>query len=115
MGRLGARHFMQTLVDGDVANNAGTWQWVAGVGTDAAPYFRILSPTRQGERFDPHGIWVRRWIPELRDVPDAFIHRPWDAPSGPPAGYPRRIVDRAMVLERARSAFRAARGAPQPT
>ena len=107
--RLGARHFMQTLVDGDVANNAGNWQWVAGVGTDAAPYFRILSPTRQGERFDPHGIWVRHWVPELRHVPDAFIHRPWDAPSGPPAGYPRRIVDRAMVLERVRSAFRAAR------
>ena len=113
--RLGARHFMLALVDGDVANNAGNWQWVAGVGTDAAPYFRILSPTRQGERFDPHGIWVRRWVPELRDVPDAFIHRPWDAPSGPPAGYPRRIVDRAMVLERVRSAFRAARGATQPT
>jgi deoxyribodipyrimidine photo-lyase len=107
--RLGARHFLRTLVDGDVANNAANWQWVAGVGTDAAPYFRILDPSRQGERFDPHGAWVRRWVPELRGVPDAFTHRPWDAPSGPPARYRRRIVDRAMVLQRVRSTFRAAR------
>ena len=106
--RLGARHFMQTLVDGDVANNAANWQWVSGVGTDAAPYFRILNPSRQGERFDPHGAWVRHWVPELRDVPDAFVHRPWDAPSGSPARYPGRIVDRAMVLPRVRAAFRAA-------
>ncbi len=110
--RPGARHFLRTLVDGDVANNAANWQWVAGVGTDAAPYFRILNPSRQGERFDPHGAWVRRWVPELRDVPDAFIHRPWDAPGGPPARYSRRIVDRAMAVERVRSAFRAARQPP---
>ena len=107
--RLGARYFLQTLVDGDVANNACNWQWVAGVGTDAAPYFRILDPSRQGERFDSHGAWVRRWVPELRGVPDALIHRPWDAPSGPPAGYPRRIVDRPMARERAMATFAAAR------
>lgn len=106
--RLGARYFMRTLVDGDVANNSFNWRWVAGVGTDAAPYFRILDPTRQGQRFDPDGAWVRRWVPELRDVPDAYVHRPWDAPGGPPAGYPTRIVDRAMARERVLSAFRAA-------
>ena len=107
--RLGARHFLQTLVDGDFANNACNWQWVAGVGTDASPYFRILDPFRQGELIDSHGAWVRCWRPELRGVPDAFVHRPGDAPSGPPARYPRWIVDRAMVLQRVRSTFRAAR------
>lgn len=107
--RLGARYFLQTLVDGDVANNACNWRWVASVGTDAAPYFRILDPTRQGQRFDPHGAWVRQWVPELRGVPDAFVHRPWDAPGGPPATYGSRIIDRAMARERVLSAFRAVR------
>lgn len=106
--RVGAHHFMRTLVDADVANNVANWRWVAGVGSDASPYFRILDPTRQGLRFDPHGDWVRRWVPELRGVPDAFIHRPWDAPGGPPAGYPARMVDRAMARQRVLSAFRAA-------
>lgn len=107
--RLGARYFRHALLDGDVANNAFNWQWIAGVGTDSAPYFRILDPTRQGERFDPYGAWVRRWVPELRGVPDAFVHRPWDAPGGPPRAYGSRIVDRAMARERVLSAFRAAR------
>ena len=107
--RLGARYFMRALVDGDVANNGFNWRWVAGVGTDAAPYFRILDPTRQGKRFDPYGAWVRRWVPELRGVPDAFVHRPWDAPGGPPAAYASRIVDRAMARARVLSEFRAAR------
>ena len=65
------------LVDGDPASNNGGWQWTAGTGTDAAPYFRVLNPTRQAERFDPAGAYVRRWVPELRDVPDARIHEPW--------------------------------------
>jgi len=112
--RLGARYFMRTLVDGDVANNGSNWRWVAGVGTDAAPYFRILDPTRQGHRFDPDGAWVRQWVPELRGVPDAFVHRPWDAPGGPPAAYASRIVDRAMARERVLSAFRAARNPRTP-
>jgi deoxyribodipyrimidine photo-lyase len=75
--RRGETVFMQGLVDGDPANNNGGWQWTAGTGTDAAPYFRILSPTRQGERFDPDGAYVRRFVPALRDVPAARIHEPW--------------------------------------
>ncbi|MEQ1788736.1 MAG: deoxyribodipyrimidine photo-lyase, partial [Acidimicrobiales bacterium] len=93
--RRGARFFMQHLVDGDVASNQHGWQWVAGTGTDAAPYFRIFNPVTQGERFDPGGAYVRRWVPELRDVADRYVHRPWDDPAGQPAGYPPPIVDHA--------------------
>jgi len=75
--RRGETVFMQSLVDGDPANNNGGWQWTAGTGTDAAPYFRVMSPIRQGERFDPDGAFVRRWLPALRDVPDRRIHEPW--------------------------------------
>ena len=110
--RVGAAYYLRTLIDGDVANNACNWQWIAGVGTDPAPWFRVLDPTRQGERFDPSGAWVRRWLPELAGVPDAFIHRPWAAPSGPPTGYPARIVDRAAARERAFARFRAASSSP---
>ena len=65
----GARHFLQHLVDGDLASNNHGWQWVAGTGTDASPYYRVFNPTRQGKQFDPDGDYVRRWVPELRDVP----------------------------------------------
>jgi deoxyribodipyrimidine photo-lyase len=75
--RRGETVFMQGLVDGDPANNNGGWQWTAGTGTDAAPYFRVMSPIRQAERFDPDGDYVRRWVPELRDVPTRRIHEPW--------------------------------------
>jgi deoxyribodipyrimidine photolyase len=68
--RVGETHFMRHLVDGDPASNNGGWQWTAGTGTDAAPYFRVLNPVRQAGRFDPAGAYVRRWVPELRDVPD---------------------------------------------
>jgi len=68
---------MQHLVDGDPAANNGGWQWTAGVGTDAAPYFRVFSPVLQGEKFDPGGNYVRRWVPELARVPAEFIHKPW--------------------------------------
>ena len=71
--RLGEGHFHRLLVDGDVANNVGGWQWTAGVGTDAQPWFRIFNPVLQGERFDPDGTWVRRWVPELERVPAATI------------------------------------------
>ncbi len=108
--RRGERHFLAELEDGDVANNSLGWQWVAGVGTDAAPYFRILDPVRQGERFDPEGRWVRRWLPELEAVPARFVHRPWEAPE-PPAGYPRPIVERSLARVRALAAFRAASSA----
>jgi deoxyribodipyrimidine photo-lyase len=91
----GARWFMSHLVDGDLASNQHGWQWTAGTGTDPAPYFRIFNPVSQGEQHDPGGTYVRRWVPELADVPDRFVHRPWDAPDGVPAGYPERIVDHA--------------------
>jgi deoxyribodipyrimidine photo-lyase len=92
--RRGEAFFMQHLLDGDPASNNGGWQWSASTGTDAQPYFRVFSPVSQGERFDPEGIYVRRFLPELNDVPDKFLHRPWEAPS-PPEHYPPPIVDHA--------------------
>ena len=91
----GARHFMQHLVDADLPSNQHGWQWTAGTGTDAAPYFRIFNPITQGRKFDPDGDYVRRWVPELRDVPGAAVHEPWKLPD-PPAGYPPPIVDHAV-------------------
>ncbi|MGW4481396.1 cryptochrome/photolyase family protein [Rhodococcus triatomae] len=88
----GARHFMRHLVDGDLASNQHGWQWTAGCGTDAAPYFRVFNPTVQGEKFDPAGDYVRRWVPELRGVEAGRVHR---LPDGPPPGYPAPIVDHA--------------------
>jgi deoxyribodipyrimidine photo-lyase len=79
--REGAAWFMETLVDADLANNTFGWQWVAGCGADAAPYFRIFNPVLQGERFDPRGDYVRRWVPELSRVPARYIHAPWCAPA----------------------------------
>lgn len=90
----GAAHFMEHLVDGDVPQNQLNWQWVAGTGRDAAPFFRIFNPVTQGRRFDPEGDYVRRWVPELRDVPGAAVHEPWRLPA-PPAGYPAPVVDHA--------------------
>jgi len=78
--RRGERHFMQHLVDGDMANNNGGWQWAAGTGTDAAPYFRIFNPILQGQRFDPAGDYVRRWVPELAALPSRYLQAPWEAP-----------------------------------
>jgi deoxyribodipyrimidine photo-lyase len=77
----GARWFWDTLVDADLANNTMGWQWTAGSGADAAPYFRIFNPSTQGERSDPKGRYVRRWLPELAGLPDKWIHRPWEAPA----------------------------------
>lgn len=93
--RRGARWFMNRLVDGDLASNNQSWQWVAGSGADAAPYYRVFNPVLQGQRFDPDGEYVRRWVPELRGVPGRAVHEPWDLPDGVPAGYPERIVDHA--------------------
>lgn len=90
----GARHFLGHLVDGDLANNQHGWQWVAGCGTDAAPYFRVMNPVSQGKKFDPDGTYVRRWVPELADVPRGFVHEPWEM-SDPPADYPPPLVDHA--------------------
>ena len=79
--RAGQRWFWDTLVDADLANNACGWQWVAGSGADAAPYFRIFNPTTQGEKFDKDGRYVRRWVPELAALPDRYLHQPWAAPA----------------------------------
>jgi deoxyribodipyrimidine photo-lyase len=85
---------MRWLVDGDLASNQQGWQWAAGCGTDASPYFRIFNPVVQGRRFDPGGDYVRRYVPELRQVDANSIHEPWTLPGGPPNGYLSPIVDR---------------------
>lgn len=108
--RVGEAWFWDTLVDADLANNVGNWQWVAGGGADASPYFRIFNPIAQGERFDPTGAYVRRWVPELAGVPDDVIHRPWTRALHLPAEarsvYERPIVDHAVARERALEAYR---------
>lgn len=91
----GARHFMRSLHDGDLANNQHGWQWVAGCGVDAAPYFRIFNPILQGLKFDPDGDFVRRWIPELRHIPGSAVHQPWLSGALDHGEYPARIVDHA--------------------
>jgi len=100
----GAAWFNDTLVDADLANNTLGWQWVAGCGADAAPYFRIFNPVTQGEKFDPQGNYVRRWLPELSDLPDKHIHQPWSAPQRP-AHYPPPRVDLKASRERALDAY----------
>ena len=91
----GAEWFMDRLRDGDLAQNHLNWQWVAGSGTDPAPYFRIFNPITQSERFDPEGTYIHRYLPELTDVPLEHLHQPWKNPAGRPAGYPPPIVDHA--------------------
>ncbi|MBP1633353.1 MAG: deoxyribodipyrimidine photo-lyase [Acidobacteria bacterium] len=115
--RLGERHFFRWLVDGDVAQNAGNWQWVAGTGADAAPYFRVLNPVGQGLRFDPEGDYVRRWVPELSGLAGPVVHAPWRAApealaaAGVALGitYPEPIVDHAEARLAVIAAFDAAR------
>ena len=109
----GAAWFWDTLVDADLANNAASWQWVAGCGADAAPYFRIFNPSRQGTTFDPDGDYVRRWVPELSKLPATHIHEPWSAPplvlaaAGVTLGenYPHPIVEHVKARNRALSAL----------
>ena len=96
----GARHFAEHLVDFDLASNQHGWQWVAGCGTDAAPYFRVFNPTTQGRKFDPDGTYVRRWVPELADVPAGHVHEP-QAMDDPPSDYPAPIVDHAEERQEA--------------
>lgn len=107
----GARWFMQHLVDGDLASNNHGWQWVAGTGTDAAPYFRVFNPTTQGERFDPDGDYVRRWVPELGSIAGKAVHHPWVGGSLPldAAGYPEPIVDHQAEREEALARYQATR------
>jgi deoxyribodipyrimidine photo-lyase len=114
----GEAWFWDTLVDADLASNAANWQWVAGSGADAAPYFRIFNPVLQGRKFDPDGAYVRRWVPELARLPAAHIHAPWDAPesvlrdAGVRLGetYPPPIVDHKAARERALAAFAEIKG-----
>ena len=111
----GERYFMQQLVDGDLAANNGGWQWSAGTGTDAAPYFRIFNPLSQGEKFDPAGEFVRRWVPELAALPPTLIHRPWaDAAVARPLNYPRRIVAHEEQRARCLAMFAAIKRRPRP-
>lgn len=115
--RHGEAWFWDTLVDADLANNAANWQWVAGCGADAAPYFRIFNPVAQGERFDPDGSYVRRWLPDLSRLPNPVIHKPWTAtdPVLSQAGvrlgetYPAPIVDHGQARARALDAYAAMR------
>jgi len=109
----GAAWFADTLVDADLANNSASWQWVAGCGADAAPYFRIFNPIVQGKKFDPSGDYVRRWLPELEHLPTKYVHTPWEAPDSVLAtagivlgrDYPEPIIDHAWARQRALNAF----------
>jgi len=107
----GERYFMQKLVDGDMAANNGGWQWSAGTGTDAAPYFRIFNPVSQGEKFDPKGEYVRRWLPELAVFPDDLIHQPWESPLLlSRSKYPERIVIHDEQRKKCLAMFKAVKG-----
>lgn len=111
--REGEKWFWDTLVDGDPANNAASWQWVAGCGADAAPYFRVFNPILQGKKFDGDGNYVRKYVPEIASLPDKYLHAPWEAPkeilkqSGVTLGdtYPRPIIEHERGRERALQAF----------
>jgi len=113
--QAGEAWFWDTLVDADLANNVGNWQWVAGCGADAAPYFRVFNPILQSQKFDPQGVYLRRWLPELSSLSDKQIHRPWDVPpraladAGVTLGkdYPEPIVTHEVGRARALAAFQA--------
>jgi deoxyribodipyrimidine photo-lyase len=107
---VGARHFLDHLIDGDLASNNHGWQWVAGTGTDAAPYFRVFNPVSQGQRFDPDGDYVRRFVPELAHLDGAAAHEPWAHADGYAHGYPERIVDHAAERVEALRRYRVVRG-----
>ncbi|OUS44591.1 DNA photolyase, FAD-binding/Cryptochrome [Ostreococcus tauri] len=109
----GEAWFWDTLVDADPANNAASWQWTAGSGADAAPYFRVFNPISQGSKFDETGDYVRRFCPELKDLPDKYLHAPWEASeeilnkAGIQLGktYPKPIVDHSGARQRALDAY----------
>ncbi|MDP2233289.1 MAG: deoxyribodipyrimidine photo-lyase [Actinomycetota bacterium] len=120
--REGERHFLETLVDADAAQNAFNWQWVAGSGSDAAPYFRIMNPVIQASRFDPDGTYIRTWVPELARLQTPWIQKPWDAPgdvlreAGITLGreYPALSIDLGSSRGRALSAFASIRRSAEP-
>ena len=111
--RAGANWFWDTLLDADLANNSSGWQWVAGSGADASPYFRIFNPVAQGQKFDAEGVYIRRWVPELAALPDRYLYCPWEAPpevleaAGVILGqhYPKPLVDHRAAREAALSAY----------
>ena len=115
--RAGEAWFWDTLVDANLANNVGNWQWVAGSGADASPFFRIFNPTTQGIKFDPQGAYVRRWVPELADLPDKWIHRPAEAPADVLVAsqvtlgkeYPYPLVDHGTARNQALAAYKSMR------
>jgi deoxyribodipyrimidine photo-lyase len=116
--QVGEAWFWDTLVDADLASNAANWQWVAGCGADAAPFFRIFNPVLQGRKFDPDGAYVRRWVPELRDVPLERLAQPWTMSEDEQEAancvigrdYPEPIVDHKQEREHAMARYRAVRG-----
>ncbi len=123
--RRGAGWFMDQLVDGDLASNQHGWQWTAGTGTDASPYYRVFNPVLQGKKFDPDGEYVRRYVPELRELSNRFIHEPWLAPPTTPAlfeidvaetpsGYPEPIVDHALERDEALARYAEVRSVDGP-
>jgi deoxyribodipyrimidine photo-lyase len=103
--RLGADWFLDTLVDADLANNSSAWQWVAGCGADAAPYFRIFNPVLQSQKFDPHGTYIRHWVPELISLKNDALHAPWEAPDSTAiytqTNYPRPIINHSETRTKA--------------
>ncbi|MCB1119235.1 MAG: deoxyribodipyrimidine photo-lyase, partial [Chlamydiia bacterium] len=99
----GAEWFWDTLVDADLANNSASWQWVAGCGADAAPYFRIFNPILQGQKFDPQGTYIRHWVPELADVPLKHLNTPWEVA---PPNYPPPLVDHQQARQDALNRFK---------
>ena len=113
--RQGEKWFWDTLVDADLANNSASWQWIAGCGADAAPYFRIFNPILQGEKFDPDGVYVRKYVPELKNLSSKYIHKPWEAPPEILSeadvrlgdNYPKPMVDLKESRDRALEAFKA--------
>jgi deoxyribodipyrimidine photo-lyase len=112
--QYGEKWFMQNLIDGDAACNNGGWQWSAGSGTDAAPFFRIFNPILQAKKYDPGGDYVRKWVPEVARLPNIYLHEPWTLPYdlqtkynfAPGKQFPLPIIDHQLARERALTAFR---------
>ncbi|MHB8814814.1 MAG: FAD-binding domain-containing protein, partial [Steroidobacteraceae bacterium] len=104
----GARWFWDTLVDADLANNTLGWQWVAGTGVDAAPYFRVFNPHMQAARFDPEAVYLKRWLPELAALPARLLHEPWRDPGAlTRCGYPEPMIDLKASRQKALECFQA--------